>query len=70
MVVLFAQGVSVQGYLSQGVSVLRGKCPGGRCPEGICPWGKFPGGTCPGGLLSYTREVCLTVAGLTSYNFH
>ena len=24
--------------MSQGVYVLRGKCPGGKCPGGICPW--------------------------------
>ena len=49
MLVLFAQGVSVQGYLSQGVSVLRGKCPGGKCPGGKCPGGKCLGGICPWG---------------------
>ena len=30
--------------MSQGVFVLRGKCPGGKCPGGKCP-----GGTCSGG---------------------
>ena len=39
MLVLFAQGRSVQGVSVQGVSVLVGKCPGGKCPGG-----KFPGG--------------------------
>ena len=41
------------GYMSQGVYVLRGKCPGGKCPGGKCPGGMCPcgkclGGTCPG----------------------
>ena len=55
MLVVFAQGVSVQGvYMSQGVIVLGGKCPRGKCPEGICPWGKCPGGTCLGGLCPRT----------------
>ena len=35
--------------MSQGVSVLGGKCPGG-----MCLWGKCPGGTCPGGLCPRT----------------
>ena len=34
VIVLFAQGVSVQG-----VCVLGGKCPRGKCPGGICPRG-------------------------------
>ena len=34
VLVLFAQGVSVQG-----VCVLGGKCPRGKCPGGICPRG-------------------------------
>ena len=64
MLVLFAQGVSVQGvyvlggkcpgvsvqgYMSQGVHVLGGKGPGGKCPGGKCPGGKCPGGICPWG---------------------
>ena len=54
MLVLFAQGVSVQR-----VYVLGGKCPGGicpwgKCPGGICPWGICPGGTCLGGLCPRT----------------
>ena len=35
-----------RGYLSHGLYVLVGKCPGGKCP-----WGKCPGGTCPGGYV-------------------
>ena len=47
-------GYLSRGYLSQGVYVLWGKCPGGKgpggkCPGGTCPWGKCPGGTCPWG---------------------
>ena len=64
MLVLFAQGVSVQGvyvlggkcpgvsvqgYMSQGVHVLGGKGPGGKCPGGKCPGGICPWGKCPGG---------------------
>ena len=41
MLVLFAQGFSVQG-----VYFLGGKCPGGKCP----------GGTCPGGYVLEPRD--------------
>ena len=48
--------------MSQGVSVLGGKCPGGKCPGGkcpggTCPWGKCPGGTCPGGYVLEPRNI-------------
>ena len=43
--------------MSQGVSVLGGKCPGGKCPGGKCQ-----GGTCPGGGGPRTKhnikDVC------------
>ena len=39
------------GYMTQWVSVQRGKCPGGKCPEGIFPWGKCPGHM-PRGIVS------------------
>ena len=39
--------ILLKGYLSQGVYVLRGKCPRGKCPGGKCP-----GGICPRGYMS------------------
>ena len=59
MLVLFAQGVSVQG-----VYVLEAKCRGvsvqGVSVWGVlCPWGKCPGGTCPGGLCPRTIDEYL-----------
>ena len=42
--------------MSQGVHVLRGKCPGGKCPggkcpEGICPWVSVRGVHVRGGYV-------------------
>ena len=60
VLVLYAQGVSVQR-----VYALGGKCPGGKCPGGICtrgyvlggkcPGGKCPGGKCPGGICPWGK---------------
>ena len=39
--------LSREGFLSRGISVQEGLCPGGLCPGGLCP-----GGLCPGRSLS------------------
>ena len=48
------------GYMSSGVYVLGGTCPG-KCPGGKCLGGKILGGKCPGvgGGVSVLNKILL-----------